>query len=597
MRMSLKGSLARRILVSMLLLALVPLMIMAVQGLHCSHQAVVELEYTHLQSILAARRAQLDAWIEERESDLRLSCFMSCGGKGCTGLANHMVPEHFDSVRANIDLFELDKPLYESLAVYDADWRRIGQKRSTTHHGEGELLDSALRQTLSTATGIVASATHSHEDEHMGLHMGYPLQDGGNRLGYIVVNVNIADTLNAILRDRTGLGESGRLYLLSTDGRYVTSPEDDSGLVGQIANIPPEIQSPQGSRVLTYPDAFGTSVLGTSATVPKFGWVLVAEVSQSEALGWLQTLVHRAIGTGFVTFIAVWVLASRFSRKLGDPLRQLAQTARRITSGSHSERVGNLEGSEAQEVGQAVNEMLDTLAEAQQKVVQSASLAAIGELSASVVHEMRNPLSSIKINLQALRKKVGDDANYSELADIASAQALRLERMLSELLSFGKPIDLDRADVPPEELMEQSVTGLQDLAEAKQIRLSVKNALQDQRLYVDREQMRRALENLVKNAIEASPEGGDVVVETKALGPDEPFAEIHVRDQGTGIPGAIRDKLFLPFVTTRGEGTGLGLANVKKIIEMHEGGVRVESPPEGGALFVLRVPLRMPANE
>jgi signal transduction histidine kinase len=107
--------------------------------------------------------------------------------------------------------------------------------------------------------------------------------------------------------------------------------------------------------------------------------------------------------------------------------------------------------------------------------------------------------------------------------------------------------------------------------------------------------MRRALENLVKNALDASPGNGVILI--TGSGPEEgdSSATIQVRDAGSGIPPSIMPKLFQPFVTTRTEGTGLGLANVKKIVEMHGGEVRVENLPEGGALFTIHVPIKMSA--
>jgi signal transduction histidine kinase len=97
----------------------------------------------------------------------------------------------------------------------------------------------------------------------------------------------------------------------------------------------------------------------------------------------------------------------------------------------------------------------------------------------------------------------------------------------------------------------------------------------------------------VANAIEASPERSEIFVEARVAAVEDEFADIHIRDEGPGIAPALMDKLFQPFFTTKQNGTGLGLANVKKIVELHGGTVHVENPAKGGALFIIRIPLRI----
>lgn len=583
-------SLARRIWLAMALVALAPLLIMAMQGIHCAREAVVELEYTHLRSILAARKARLETWLKERENDLYSFSARSCGTEGCTGLFSHLTADHVGVLLAAMSSFEA--AFYESLAVYDANGAPVGGAYGTSHGGGDLLLDADLRAKLADATGLVASASHTHADGHIGLHMGIPLRGkDGAVSGYLVVNIALADTLHLILDDDTDIGPAPRLYLLTDKGDYLLGPAGHPDLTGHRADVPSGILHPQEDRVFNYRGASGATVLGASARLPHFNWILVAEMPEKEAMGWVTIIQRRAAFTGLATFLVVLFMAFRFSRRLAEPMRVLSDTARRITGGARQERVAELRGAEAREVGHAFNEMLDTLALSQQRVVQSASLAAIGTLSASVVHEMRNPLSSIKLNLQALRKKVEGDSRYSELATIATEQALRLERMLTELLGFGKEIHLTRSPVPFRELAEETVSGLRPLAKEKDVQLRVHDALVDVPLPVDREQMRRALTNLVRNAIEAAPSGSEVVLEGVLPHDAEGGAELRIQDQGPGISAHVMDKLFQPFVTTREQGTGLGLANVKKIVEMHGGQVTARNLDGGGALFTLRIPL------
>ncbi|MBI5094827.1 MAG: HAMP domain-containing histidine kinase, partial [Candidatus Hydrogenedentes bacterium] len=215
-----------------------------------------------------------------------------------------------------------------------------------------------------------------------------------------------------------------------------------------------------------------------------------------------------------------------------------------------------------------------------------------GELSSSVVHEMRNPLSSIKMNLQALRRKTQGDPDYEELAEIAAAQAQRVETMLDDLLQYGRPVELNPQPTSFRELTEPALAVVADKAREKNVRVELKDELGNARLSVDREQMCRAMTNLLANAIQAVAPGQTVyVIGTRRNDAGPAHAQLEVRDTGPGLSPEALDRAFKPFFTSKPNGTGLGLANVKKIIELHRGAVSASNRPEGGAAITLLIPL------
>jgi len=395
-----------------------------------------------------------------------------------------------------------------------------------------------------------------------------------------------------MLADSSGLRPHTKVYLLTHEGRYVSKPTRELRLLTEEQGLPEPIVEGVIEKVLRYRDCSGNRVLGISVAMPALGWVLVAESDEAEAFAWMRTLRLRALWTGVATLCVVFVLALRSSRRLLVPMRRLAQTARRIADGHWQERVGHLKGAEPEEVGRAFNSMLDELAAVQKRLVQSASLSAVGELSARVVHEMRNPLSSVKMNLKALREQVKDDPTYSELAEIAAGQAERLEHMLNDLLQYGKPLDLRKESLRFKDLAGDVTAALAHQADARRVELKVRDNTDGRTFAAAREQIVRAVTNLVDNAIRVSPEKSTVELAAVATGKmAETAIAISVRDAGSGIPREVMPKLFKPFFTTRGDGTGLGLANVRKIAEMHGGEVDAENLPEGGAKFTLTLPI------
>ncbi|MFH7319797.1 sensor histidine kinase [Desulfurivibrio sp. D14AmB] len=236
--------------------------------------------------------------------------------------------------------------------------------------------------------------------------------------------------------------------------------------------------------------------------------------------------------------------------------------------------------------------------EIERALAKTAALAAIGELTSSIAHEMRNPLSSIKMNAKMIQRMVeGRDATVAELAEISSQQSLRLEKMLNDLLNYGKPLTLQIGRSTTSDLLNGALTAIRQEIVAKEVNIEVVDQTDQHSLLLDVELMTQALSNLLLNAVQWSPAGGTVKITASFI--EEAYAPrllLQIRDQGPGInPEKIR-RLFQPFFTTRQGGTGLGLATVRKIVEYHGGTVSAENLPEGGALFHLTIPPRMLAG-
>ncbi len=235
--------------------------------------------------------------------------------------------------------------------------------------------------------------------------------------------------------------------------------------------------------------------------------------------------------------------------------------------------------------------------EIERALAKTASLAAIGELTSSLAHEMRNPLSSIKMNISTIRQqfKLTDPA-FQELAAIAAEQSGRLETMLNDLLGYGRPLQLHFKAITFQDLLRDTLTAIAKEKKDKAIALHITDDSTSTNFQVDEELMIRALSNLLLNAIQWSPQGGEVSVSCRldAITPSQQQARIEIRDHGPGLNEAKMDRLFQPFMTTREGGTGLGLANVRKIIEYHGGSVEASNHPDGGAHFTITFPISPP---
>jgi PAS domain S-box-containing protein len=218
-------------------------------------------------------------------------------------------------------------------------------------------------------------------------------------------------------------------------------------------------------------------------------------------------------------------------------------------------------------------------------------LAYVGHLSASLSHEIRNPLSSIKMNLQILARKLDLDGYDLRRLEITVHEVSRLESILCQLLDVARPLTISRSPVNLSTLASGCVELLEAKAQVKQIRIIRRYSQSLPVAQLDASKLEQALINLLLNAIDATPEGGRITVWTKATvaGKDR-FLELGVRDSGAGIDAEQMSHLFTPFYTGKPQGSGLGLSNVKRIVDAHSGEIGVRSSKGRGATFVVRLP-------
>lgn len=242
----------------------------------------------------------------------------------------------------------------------------------------------------------------------------------------------------------------------------------------------------------------------------------------------------------------------------------------------------------------AYNNMVQRLDYAQKELMKAERESAWKEMAQQVAHEIKNPLTPMKLNLQHLQRRLeSEPENALELKDAIEKttsniieQIESLNKIASDFSKFAKPIHGSKTDTDLVVLLE-SVSELYQHEETATITLSLpKKALV---VPVVEDELRRALINLVKNALEAAQNGHvQIQIRLKKL---REHAMIHIKDNGSGIEETDRDKIFLPKFSTKSSGTGLGLAITKKIVEAHDGDIWFETKPDQGTSFYIRLPI------
>jgi signal transduction histidine kinase len=240
--------------------------------------------------------------------------------------------------------------------------------------------------------------------------------------------------------------------------------------------------------------------------------------------------------------------------------------------------------------------MAERLKLAQQKIIQSEKLASIGQMSAAVAHGLRNPLASIRAATQLTLHQLPGGSPQREHLGAVIAEVDRLEKRISHLLDFTKPVPFAPAAEPVGDLVERALGVFPEKLRRQgiDVETDVKAGLPD--AWVDAPQIEQALLEVISNALEAMPKGGRLSIiaaegPTTAMGPQ---VSISIRDTGEGIPSRALPRVSEPFFTTKADGTGLGLAIARRFVEQNHGTLTIASAENEGTRVTISLPASAP---
>ncbi|MGD1151925.1 MAG: PAS domain S-box protein [Syntrophales bacterium] len=227
----------------------------------------------------------------------------------------------------------------------------------------------------------------------------------------------------------------------------------------------------------------------------------------------------------------------------------------------------------------------------EKKFYESQKLAAVGQLSAGIAHEVRNPLSSIKMSLQILEKRLNPIGNDLKRFRIAEKEVEHLEKIVNDILIYAKPAEPEKKPADIISFLENSLTMVEKDLSEKKIDVQFDNDPGIPPINIDSAMLRQAFLNIYLNAIDAMEYGGRLRIKAKLVSNGNKHILIEIEDNGYGIDEEDMPHLFNPFFTRKRYGTGLGLTQVKKFIDLHHGSIEVLSRKGEGTKVVVTLPL------
>lgn len=276
------------------------------------------------------------------------------------------------------------------------------------------------------------------------------------------------------------------------------------------------------------------------------------------------------------------------ARKIVQPVRELDSAASQIAHQNYSQRVHVTSGDELGRLGATFNQMCDSLQSARLELIRQERISTIGRLASSIVHDLRNPLAAIYGGAEMM---VDTDLTQPQMKRLAANiynASRRIQEMLQDLLnvSRGKAAQAEMCRLC--EIVEAAIIAHENAAHAQHVKLLV-DVDEEIELPLERARIERVFLNLIGNALEVMPNGGEIRIDAKR---EQDHVLVKVSDTGPGISREIREQLFQPFVTYgKKNGLGLGLALSRQTVLDHGGDMWAEPSTAAGARFCLRFPL------
>jgi len=313
-----------------------------------------------------------------------------------------------------------------------------------------------------------------------------------------------------------------------------------------------------------------------------------------------EAFLSRVVATLGV-FAVGMVLSLYLSWTLSRPLRGLTTAAKKVAAGDLSVQVEPGGGPEIAALSKTFNEMVARLREKRQleeRLHFAERSTALGRLASAVAHEIRNPLNFLNLSIDHLKERMipaepGSREDFERILRSMKTEISRLNRLVGDFLSFGKPMRLDTRSCDLGQVLREVAALVEHKAKDQAITLEVSSEPGLPRVIADPELLKTCFLNLMINAVDAMPEGGALSVTVHSQEGDDgrPEVEVTVRDNGHGMTAEAIDSAFEPYFSTKDAGLGLGLALTRKIVGDHGGTIWLESQSGRGTAAHIRLPL------
>lgn len=501
-------------------------------------------------------------------------------------------------------------PYYHQIRYIDRDGReRIKVNREGAvsdlqdRHGDALFLNA---RDIGKNKVFISNIVRASRDDGLFIHWAEAIFSGLREFtGIVVIDLDFRKIIRMV--QQIQVEERGYAFLIDEIGRLIAHPRLQPFSL-HLNNYPDESLKKMILEMMTGVSEWRSYTfedeekVAAFAPIPIMKWSLAVTIPKivfrKEALA-IRTRVMQAVGLTLLFAVAGVTLLAYYLLK---PVRTLVGATKRIAAGDLGYEIPIQSTDELGDLTRSFNRMVKNLARTQDELVRSEKLISLGRLSAGVAHEIRNPLNAMKGAIVYLQRRRPDDPLVGEYTQLVSEEIDRLSLFVTEFLFFARqsepkmvPTDINRLILSTQLLFEER---------ARQSGIRFHNQLDPDLplLAVDPHQIEQVIVNIVINAMDALPEGGDITFLSRLLkNSDAPKGSrqfrLTIQDNGTGIPDDQIKNVFDPFFSTKEDGTGLGLPLSLGIVENHGGRIRISSQAEIGTSVSIEWPERTKLSE
>jgi signal transduction histidine kinase len=488
-----------------------------------------------------------------------------------TELLKAAVYQVFTDNTAQLERLALVNPAGQELVA--SDWNQPLKDRST----------EPLFQTAS-ASGQPDYSGVYFSDEHVPyFSIIVPIKKLNAVSGFLLAQVKLSGLWDMV--DSIKL-KDGEAFIVDQAGYVLVHKEERRVYQGEnLAHTKPVqavLTGNQGSLEDT-----AQKLLCAYAPIKPFNWGLIVRQPLSAAYAFSDRMQNTALVTILTAILIAIALSLLLARWIVRPIRQLVQSTEQVAAGNLDTRIDNRRRDEVGKLLDSFNQMVGKLRDAR----RLERLSNIGLATSKIGHELRNPLVAVKAFIQLLPRKHQDPAFISRFNQLVPSELARLEKMMQELSDFSAAPRLRLADCRPDELVNSALSLFDEQLKNSKINTVANLTLNGTLITADGDRIRQVIINLINNAVESMPSGGELRLSTRHDAAGKTVS-IQIQDTGCGIAPDELVAVFEPFHTSKHNGLGLGLTISKEIIEQHHGSIEVISQLGQGSAVSIKLPVR-----
>jgi len=335
----------------------------------------------------------------------------------------------------------------------------------------------------------------------------------------------------------------------------------------------------------------------------KINGILEVNIDYADSSSLLQKSQVKGIMIAFFSFITLtFIILRLFEKLINRPISKLKEKMKDVQDGNLNIQFPTARNDEIGSLAKSFNVMIRKLKEANnkietmynQQIEKAEHLATVGELAAGLAHEIKNPMAGMKGALEIINQETNPADPKKEIFTEMLFQVEKINKVIHDLLSYARPKKMSFSHTNLNECIENALKLAKSQMNSKDISIYFKGLDNHNIVSIDSDRIQEVMLNLMLNSVSAIGEEGKISIDINKENNKE--LEIKFTDDGMGIKEEHLSQIFNPFFTTKSRGTGLGLSICKRIIEAHNGSIKVESNEGQGTTFFIRLPVITPSD-